>query len=200
MLIYSQTTDMHVASMQDTKTDELQELFKTQDQVTLSLAAAFDLNETFFAETVCKIQVSAKNMMEYVYERAISEFNENGSAINGDTYNDKIRYYDAKYGKCLQASYISLVAITCVVVSFKLEYETRLLFSDVIFLLQVTMKCKNPSLSNVTHHQPQLHQGNLTHFHNNLHQDLHKKLRDLEIRVLEWKGLIRCVSNDGSGW
>jgi hypothetical protein len=158
----------------DTQSHEtLLELFRTQEYVASSLLKQFACPGDI-AHKVIKL---SHDWLEEVYLNAKSEFK--------DTFFDKKTYYNQRFDECLEASQASLVAVACVIISYKLETGLHWRFSDVVSWLQVPIGSKELA---------QLRDNMVSNAES--HENIRCELLRLERKVLEWKGLIRCVSKE----
>jgi hypothetical protein len=124
-----------------------------------------------------KVAKLSHDWLEEVYLNAKSEFEDN--------FFDNKTYYNKRFDASLEASKASLVSIVCVIISFKLEMCLDWQFSDVVSALQVPISSKELSQSDIN-----------TVSNENSQENARCELLHLERKVLEWKGLIRCVSKE----
>jgi len=153
--------------------DELLGLFRTQESVMSLLFKQF----VFPEDVARKVANVSHDWLEEVYSSAKSEFE--------DTFFDKKTYYNQKLDASLEASQASLLAIACVIISYKLETGLHWQFSEVVSALQVPMRSEELSQLDIK-----------TLSNGNSQESARCELLHLERKVLEWKGLIRCVSKE----
>lgn len=154
--------------------DEMLELFRKQETFMSVLLKAFSCTE----EITSNVMTSARKWLEGVFLKAKSEYEL--------TFFDPMPYFNQKR-ECLQASHASLVAIACGIISYKFETGLHWRFSEVVDVLKTTMKSEDvaPVQNDMTWTMASS---------GNSYEGLRIELLKVERKVLEWKGLIRCVS------
>lgn len=147
------------------------ELYRVQDEFVSELLA----NLACSVDIEHLVKSLSHDWLDAVYSNAKSEFE--------DTFFDNKTYFNQKLTVCIQANPAFLVAISCVLIAYKIETGNSKQFRDVLHMLQKPVG-----------------EEELANARDKLISDadaighIRRELLRLERKVLEWKGLIRCVS------
>jgi hypothetical protein len=147
------------------------ELYRVQDEFVSELLT----NCAVFAEIKPLLKNLSHDWLDAVYSNAKSEFE--------DTFFDNKTYFNKKLTFCIKANPAFLIAISCVLIAYKIETGCNRQFRDVLYMLQKPIG--EEELANVRD-KPISDADDIGH--------IRRELLRLERKVLEWKGLIRCVS------
>ena len=147
------------------------ELYRVQDEFVSELLA----NLACSVDIEHLVKSLSHDWLDAVYSNAKSEFE--------DTFFDNKTYFNQKLTVCIKANPAFLVAISCVLIAYKIETGCHRQFRDVLHMLQKPIGAEE--LANARDKFISDADG-IGH--------IRRELLRLERKVLEWKGLIRCVS------
>jgi hypothetical protein len=167
-----------------TQVSELRELFSFQKDLTEKLCYAFYVP----SHVSCKVLELAQNTLAEVYSQSCAHL--------GEGHAKKKFYYDYHYEVYMGVSDMSLIATNCVIFALKLECGLKLKFSYVSPYMQSFFECDVPE-SISSSQKGESSKKRLVLFPRDLasprvmHQEVCSFLRRQEVKVLEWKGLLR---------